>query len=65
MLSRIAALFQGKKLDSDLDEELEAQIDLAIAENLKAGMTTAFDPGDTASDLASRPPGHSHSQIDG
>jgi ABC-type lipoprotein release transport system permease subunit len=32
-LSRSAALFRGKKLDTDLDEELRAHIDLAIEEN--------------------------------
>lgn len=39
LLSRCAALFRGKKLDSDLDEEIRAHIDLAVEENRKAGMT--------------------------
>ncbi|HEY2470863.1 MAG TPA: ABC transporter permease [Terracidiphilus sp.] len=39
LLSRCVALFHGRKLDSDLEEELRAHIDLAIAENQKAGMT--------------------------
>lgn len=38
LLSRCAALFRGNKLDTDLDDELRAHIDLAIAENLKSGM---------------------------
>lgn len=37
LLSRCAALFHAKKLDADLDEELRAHIDLAIAESVKAG----------------------------
>ena len=39
LLSRCAALFRSKKLDADLDEELRAHLDLAIAENLRAGMS--------------------------
>jgi putative ABC transport system permease protein len=39
LLSRIGALFQGSRLDEDLDDELLAHIDLAIEENLKRGMT--------------------------
>jgi predicted permease len=39
LLSRCAALFRGKKLDEDLDEELRTHIDLAVEENLRRGMT--------------------------
>ena len=39
LLNRCATLFRGKKLDADLDEELCAHIDLAIAENVKSGMS--------------------------
>jgi predicted permease len=38
LLSRGAALFRSKGLDADLDEELRAHIDLAIAENRARGM---------------------------
>ena len=38
LLSRSAALFRSKKLDTDLDEELRAHIDLAIEENRGRGM---------------------------
>jgi macrolide transport system ATP-binding/permease protein len=38
-LSRCSALFRRRALDADLDEELRAHIDLAIAENLQHGMT--------------------------
>src|SRR6266567_5095871 len=38
LLSRGAALFRSRDLDADLDEELRAHIECAIAENLKAGM---------------------------
>jgi predicted permease len=38
LLNRGAALFRSKKLDADLDEELRAHIDLAIAENRAQGM---------------------------
>jgi predicted permease len=41
LLSRCAALGGGKKLDADLDEELGAHIELAIAENLRNGMSAA------------------------
>lgn len=37
-LCRCAALFHSRKLDTDLDEELQAHIDLAIEENLGRGM---------------------------
>jgi predicted permease len=40
-LSRCAALFRRKTLDADLDEEVRAHIDLAIADNLKQGMPAA------------------------
>lgn len=40
LLSRCAALLHARTLDADLDEELRTHLDLAIAENLKAGMTT-------------------------
>lgn len=40
-LARMAAAFRGHRLDADLDDELRAHIDLAIAENLKAGMAPA------------------------
>ena len=39
LLSRIAAFFITRKLDSDLDEELRTHIDFAIEENLKRGMS--------------------------
>ncbi len=39
LLSRCAAIFRRKNLDADLEEELHAHIDLAIAEKIKAGMS--------------------------
>ena len=39
LFSRCAALFRRRKLDADLDEELRAHIDLAIAENLRRGLS--------------------------
>lgn len=39
LLSRIAALFHAQRLDTDLDEELRAHIELAVEENLKRGMS--------------------------
>ena len=39
LLSRIAALFQPHKLDRELDEELRAHIELAVAENGRRGMS--------------------------
>lgn len=39
LLSRCAALFHRRRLDADLDDELRAHIDLAIAENLRKGMS--------------------------
>ena len=39
LFSRCAAIFRRKKLDADLDDELGAHIDLAIAENRRNGMT--------------------------
>src|SRR5271170_4595221 len=41
LLSRCAAIFRGRKLDEDLDEELRAHIELAVEENLKRGMSEA------------------------
>ena len=38
-VSRFAALFSGRRLDADLDEELRSHIDLAIEENLRRGMS--------------------------
>ena len=38
LFTRCAALFRGRKLDADLDDELHAHIDLAIQENLQRGM---------------------------
>jgi len=38
LLSRCAALFSARKLDADLEEELQAHIDLAAEENRKCGM---------------------------
>ena len=38
LLSRCAEFFRRRDLDADLDEELGAHIDLAIAENMKSGM---------------------------
>ena len=38
LFSRCAALFRGKKLDADLDEELRAHIDMATEENRLRGM---------------------------
>ena len=39
LLSRCAALFRGRKLDADLDEELRSHIELAAEENVERGMT--------------------------
>src|SRR5271170_4825486 len=41
LLSRCAALFGGRKLDEELDEELRAHIELSAEENLKRGMSEA------------------------
>ena len=38
VLSRCAGLFGGKKLDDELDEELQAHVELAIEENRERGM---------------------------
>jgi hypothetical protein len=38
LLSRCSGLFQRRKLDADLDEELSAHIEIATAENVKLGM---------------------------
>jgi predicted permease len=39
LLSRCLALFGKKKLDVDLDEELESHIEFAIEDNMRRGMT--------------------------
>ena len=39
LLARCAALLRRRRLDADLEEELRAHLDLAIAENLKAGLS--------------------------
>ncbi|HEX5235091.1 MAG TPA: ABC transporter permease [Silvibacterium sp.] len=39
LLSRFAAFFRSKKLDADLDDEIRAHLELAIAENVRAGMS--------------------------
>jgi predicted permease len=39
LLSRCASLFRRKKLDEELDEELQSHIEFAIAENVERGMT--------------------------
>jgi predicted permease len=39
LLSRCAALFRRKRLDEELDEEIESHIDFAIAENLERGLS--------------------------
>ena len=41
VLSRCAALFRHRRLDSDLDEELRAHIELATEENMQKGMPRA------------------------
>src|SRR5271170_3560673 len=41
LLSRCAALFRGRKLDEELDEELRAHIELAAEEKQKRGMSEA------------------------
>ena len=41
LLSRCAALFRGRKLDEELDEELRAHIELAAEEKQKLGMSAA------------------------
>ena len=39
LFSRCALMFHRKRLDAELDDELRAHIDLAIAENQRGGMT--------------------------
>ncbi len=39
LLSRVASLFRRRRLDAELDEELHAHIELAIAENLRNGIS--------------------------
>ncbi len=41
LLSRCAALFRGRTLDEELDQELRAHIELAVEENLKRGISEA------------------------
>jgi len=38
-ISRLASLFRGKRLDSELDEELRAHIEMATDENVRRGMS--------------------------
>jgi predicted permease len=38
LCSRIAALFRRRSLDADLDDELRAHLELAIAENMRRGL---------------------------
>jgi predicted permease len=38
-LARLAAIFQGKALDEDLDAEVESHIEMAVEENLRLGLT--------------------------
>jgi predicted permease len=37
-LDRLAAIFRGPRLDLELDEEMQAHIDLAVEENLRRGL---------------------------
>jgi len=39
LISRAAALFRGRRLDADLEEELRTHIDLATEDNLASGMS--------------------------
>ena len=39
LVNRFVSLFRGRELDARLDEELHAHIDLAIAENMRRGMS--------------------------
>ncbi len=39
ILSRCAALLGRKRLDHDLDDELGAHLELAMAENMRRGMS--------------------------
>ncbi|WP_058187582.1 ABC transporter permease [Terracidiphilus gabretensis] len=39
LLNSFVSLFRGKELDARLDEELGAHVDLAVAENVRHGMT--------------------------
>jgi predicted permease len=41
LLSQIASVFRRRELDARLDDELDAHIELAIAENVRQGMSTA------------------------
>jgi hypothetical protein len=40
-LQRFASFFCGAQLDQDLDAEMAVHLDLAIEENLQAGMSPA------------------------
>ena len=40
LISRCSALFRRRTLDLELEEELRAHVDLAIAENIKRGMSS-------------------------
>jgi len=39
VLSRLRGTFRREKLDSDLDEELRAHLEMRVADNIAAGMT--------------------------
>jgi putative ABC transport system permease protein len=39
LMSRCTALFRSREMDTDLDEELQAHIELAVEENLRCGMS--------------------------
>jgi len=41
LAARTAALFRRRRLDAELEEELRAHIELAVAENMHRGMTAA------------------------
>ena len=40
LLSRVSSIFSSRKLDADLDDELQNHIDLAVEENLQGGMSS-------------------------
>jgi len=39
MAARVAALFRGRRLDADLDEELRAHLEMAVEANMRRGLT--------------------------
>ena len=39
LMSRVTSLFQRRRLDADLEDELQAHLELAVQENLQRGMT--------------------------